>query len=142
MAQKLRFSPGCPAELHQRMAVFTGRRPANDPKAEDYGHALYYGHLVLGRVALGRDHDVAKAKSALLTAGQTPGSRVLKSFGPDMTLAKELLEVGERDTVLQFFEECRSFWTINSGAGALDAWTAVVKGCCRLPKFGANLSYW
>jgi hypothetical protein len=111
----------------------------SDPKDPLYGHAIYYGNLVLGRVALGRDHDVVKAKEALLAAGKSHGSAVLNSFGPNMSLAKELLEAGERDSVLEFFDECRSFWRM--GKAKLDAWSADIKGCCRLPHFGANLVY-
>jgi hypothetical protein len=111
----------------------------SDPKDPFYGHAIYYGNLVLGRVALGRDHDVVKAKQALLAAGKSHGSAGLNSFGPNMSLAKELLEAGERDSVLEFFDECRSFWRM--GKAKLDAWSADIKGCCRLPHFGANLVY-
>jgi hypothetical protein len=112
----------------------------SEPKDPDYGHAIYYGNLVLGRIALGRDHDLGKAKGALLAAGKSPGSAVLNSFGPNMSLAKELLDAGERDTVLEFFDECRSFWRL--GGGKLDAWSATIKSCCRLPNFGANLIYY
>lgn len=105
-----------------------------------YGDAIFYGNMVLGRVALRRDYNIPKAKAALLSSGQTPGSPTLNSFGPNMNLAKELLEAGERESVLQFFEQCRAFWK-RSGLQRLDEWIAVVKGCCRMPDFGANLHY-
>ena len=41
-----------------------------------------------------------------------PGSPQLNSFGPIMSLAEELLEQGEPDTVLEFFAECRKFWKL------------------------------
>jgi hypothetical protein len=55
-----------------------------------------------------------------------------------MSLAKDLLSHGERDTVLDFFTLCRSFW--KSGSAKLDDWTAVVRGGA-MPDFGANLEY-
>ena len=42
-----------------------------------------------------------------------------------MSLAKDLLE-GERDTVLEFFAECRKFW--RQHYDKLDAWTTNVRG--------------
>jgi hypothetical protein len=53
---------------------------------------------------------VAEAKARLLKAGATPGSPVLNSFGPELTLGRDLLEKGERETVLQYLELCSRFW--------------------------------
>jgi hypothetical protein len=102
------------------------------------GTAIFVGHNVLGRVALRRDKDPVRAQSELLLAASTSGSPVLVSFGPNMTLAKELLEAGERQTVLEFFARCRPFWKM--GAAKLDLWTATVKGG-GVPDFGPNLNY-
>jgi len=105
---------------------------ADDP---NYGNAIHDGNTVLGRVAL-RQGNVGKARMLLLEAGRTPGSIQLNSVGPDMTLALELLEKGERDVVLQYFALCRRFWA--SGAHQLDAWSTTVREG-GIPKFGANL---
>jgi tetratricopeptide (TPR) repeat protein len=75
----------------------------------NYGNAIYYGHSVLGRVALSED-QIESAKRHLLQAGATPGSPQLNSFGPPMDLAQELLQRGERDTVIQFLRLCQKFW--------------------------------
>lgn len=99
------------------------------------GNAVHHGNLVLGRLAL-QAGDVEKAKSFLLEAGKTQGSPQLDSFGPNMTLAKELLERGEREVVLEYFQLCAKFWK----GGELDNWSAVVKGG-GMPDFGANLWY-
>src|ERR1035441_2087667 len=102
------------------------------------GDATFHGNLVLGKVALNRDHDVAAAGTWLLAAGKTVGTPALDTFGPNMSLAKDLLDAGERDIVLQFFEECRSFW--KNGGDKLNQWIDdVQKG--RTPSFGANLVY-
>ena len=103
----------------------------------NYGNAIYYGSMWMGRVALARDHNISGARNALLAAGRTTGSPQLNSFGPNMTLAKDLLDLGERDTVLAFFVLCRDFWKRGK---ALDEWTAAIQDG-RAPNFGANLLY-
>lgn len=100
------------------------------------GNAIYYGNLVLGRLAL-RENDTRKAKALLLAAGHTHGSPQLNSFGPNLMLAKELLDKGERDTVLQFFALCKVFWKMDRGL--LDQWSATVRGG-GMPDFGSHLS--
>jgi hypothetical protein len=102
-----------------------------------YGQAVHDGNLVLGMIAL-RHGDVPQARRYLLESAKTKGSPTLDSFGPNMLLAKALLEKGERDAVLEYFESCRSFWTM--GAAQLDAWAATVRGG-GMPSFGANLVY-
>ena len=55
-----------------------------------------------------------------------------------MSLAKDLLEKGEKETVLQYFDLCRKFWSM--GGDKLDQWTKDVKAG-QTPDFGANLVY-
>jgi hypothetical protein len=96
---------------------------------------VHHGNLILGRIAL-RDGDMEKAKEHLLAAGQTPGSPQLNSFGPNMALARELLEKGEKQAVLEYFERCGSFWK----RAELESWARDVKAG-EIPDFGANLDY-
>lgn len=103
----------------------------------NYGNAVHKGHTVLGLVAL-RSDDVATARSQLLESGKTPGSPQLNSFGPNMTLANELLKRGERDVVVEYFDMCRKFWKL--GGGKLDSWSKMVRNG-EMPAFGANLVY-
>ena len=99
------------------------------------GNAVHHGNLILGRVAL-RAGNVDKAKDYLLKAGATKGSPQLNSFGPNMALAKDLLEKGEQDVVLEYFTLCGKFWDRDE----LKAWREqVVQG--KTPQFGANLVY-
>lgn len=110
------------------------------PKYKDnwnYGNAVQDANLVLGRIAVleGRLDD---AKQFLNKAGQSPGSPQMDSFGPNMSLAKDLLEKGETDIVLQYFELCRKFWKMENGK--LDQWSREVKAG-NVPDFGANLVY-
>jgi hypothetical protein len=99
--------------------------------------AVHDANVVLGRVALHKG-DVDTAKARLLKAGMTAGSPALGSFGPNMMLARELLEAGETDTVLQYFELCAVFW--KHDRGQLDEWRRTVEAG-GMPDFGANLVY-
>lgn len=55
-----------------------------------------------------------------------------------MMLAKELLEKGERDVVVAYFEKCSRFWVMDKGK--LKEWTRQVRDG-GIPDFGANLGY-
>jgi len=92
---------------------------------------------VLGRIAL-RQGQIKLAKEYLLKAGQTPGSPQLNSFGPNMSLARDLAEKGEKDVVVEYFDQCRKFWRM--GTDKLDKWTKEVR-VGIMPDFGANLVY-
>ena len=50
-----------------------------------------------------------------------------------MALAKALIEKGERDVALRYFELCGKFWKNPK----LKQWTATVKGG-GMPDFGGN----
>jgi len=103
----------------------------------NYGNAVHKGNIVLGRVALRRG-DINAAKYHLLASGRTPGSPQLDSFGPNMTLAKELLERGERTAVVAYFNDCSRFWKMDWGK--LKQWAVLAeKGI--VPDFGPNLVY-
>ena len=99
----------------------------------NYGNAIHYANLVLGRLAL-RSGDTEQAKRYLLKAGQTPGSPQLGDYGPDMTLARELLDRGQKRAVLQYFDLCNRFWR-NEKRNCIAAWTDEINGG-RAPDFG------
>ncbi len=80
-----------------------------DTKSWDYGNVVHDANQILGRVAL-REGDVAEAGHFLIAAGKTPGSPQLNSFGPRMTLARELLEKGEKAAVLEYLDLVAEFW--------------------------------
>jgi hypothetical protein len=101
------------------------------------GDAVHQGNIVLGRLAL-RGGEVEEAKRYLLLAGKTPGSTSLAAQGPSMALARELLERGESAAVLQYLEECGSFWGGNRGR--LAEWMALIRAGLK-PDFGANATY-
>ncbi|MBS0207393.1 MAG: hypothetical protein JSS27_00430 [Planctomycetes bacterium] len=103
----------------------------------NYGNAVQDANLVLGRIAV-RDGRIDEAKKYLLESGNSLGSPQMNSFGPNMSLAKDLLEKGERKAVLDYFELCRRFWKLHGGR--LDKWSQEVEAG-KIPEFGANLEY-
>jgi RNA polymerase sigma factor (sigma-70 family) len=103
----------------------------------NYGNAIQDANLVFGRIAA-REGNIEAAKKYLIAAAKSPGSPQMDSFGPNMTLAKDLLEKGERDTVVEYFMHCRKFWKMDRGK--LDKWIAEVMDG-KNPDFGANLFY-
>ena len=118
------------------MLVLDDKYSRGDPEKSN-GDAVHDCHWVLGLIALDEGR-LEEAKRHLLAAGRSNGSPVLGSFGPNMSLGKELLEKGEQETVLEYLESCRKFW--GSGNGKLDAWIEDIHAG-RIPDFGANLIY-
>jgi thiol-disulfide isomerase/thioredoxin len=94
------------------------------PNDWNYGNAIHWGNIVLGRVAL-RDGKVEEARKRLLAAGATKGSPQLNSFGPDFELARELVNKGETAPVLEYLELVRNFWKMENGS--LDYWAAAIR---------------
>ena len=107
--------------------------------AEDwnYGNAIQDANQVLGRIALANG-DVAEASRRLLASADSRGSPQLNSFGPNVLLAKELLEKGETDVVIEYFNRCGTFW--KEGKRELARWTSMVKSG-KIPDFDDNISY-
>lgn len=103
----------------------------------NYGNAFHKGHVALGRIEL-RRNNLEQANIHLSEAGRTPGSPQLDSFGPNMLLAKELLQQGERDAVLKYIIQCEDFW--KSGFPRLKFWHREVYAG-KIPDFGPNLRY-
>ena len=101
------------------------------PSGWNRGNRLHFGNLVLGRIALAAG-DTDRAAEYLLAAGRTPGSPQLNSFGPDMTLARDLLERGQREAVIRYLRLCLEFW--ETGQDELRSWIAAVEAG-RTPEF-------
>jgi tetratricopeptide (TPR) repeat protein len=135
-AAKTSFSVGN-IEDAKRYAEELRRMLPNFKGDWNYGNAIHDSNLVLGRLALAEGR-ITDAKRHLIEAGQSPGSPQMNSFGPNMSLAKDLLEKGERDVVLEYFKLCRRFWRLHRGR--LDTWSKEVEDG-GVPSFGANLVY-
>ncbi len=104
-----------------------------------FGNRIHHGNLLLGRIAL-REGNVEEAKNRLIAAGTTPGSPQLNSFGPNMALAKELLEKGERDVIGKYFFLCSNFWDSDRAQAKMDQWWDQIKEG-KIPDFRAHLYY-
>ena len=105
----------------------------------NYGNAVHDVNVVLGRIAL-QEGDTSKAGEYLLKAGDTPGSPQLDSFGPNMTLARDLLQKGEKEPVLLYFKKCSRFWKGESNVKKLTEWTKTAEAG-QIPDFSGNLFY-
>ena len=99
------------------------------------GNAIHHGNLVLGRIAI-KENELEAARNHLIESAKIPGSPQLNSFGPNMTLAQELLERGEKGAVLKYFDLCGNFWSNDK----LKTWKQQVTDG-EMPDFGANLNY-
>jgi len=125
------------AGISDKAKEYAERMLADNASNWNSGNRIHHGNLILGRIAL-EQNDIDEAKARLLAAGRTTGSPQLSSFGPNMLLAKRLLELGESEVVLEYFSLCDQFW--KSPRRKLDRWIDDVKAN-RTPDFGANLSY-
>jgi tetratricopeptide (TPR) repeat protein len=110
---------------------------AGNPTAPLCGNALHHGNLILGRVALQRG-DVEKAEEHLMAAGSRHAILQREVCGPNMALAKELLERGEREVVLRFLKLWEGSWA--KRLGDLAKWTEAIENG-EIPDFEANLFY-
>ena len=105
----------------------------------NYGNALHQANLYLGLIAMNA-REIDKAKDYLIRSGKVPSSPQLKTFGPNMLLAKALLEQGESAIVLDYLELCKSFWGKVFRLGKIRKWKNAIKAG-EIPDFGANLLY-
>jgi hypothetical protein len=69
---------------------------------------------VLGRIAAARG-DLNEAKSRLTASITTPDSIKNPVFQPNMTLAQDLYDAGQKDAVSQFLEGTRNVWKFDRG---------------------------
>ena len=90
-------------DLPNGLAGLFDSKPANSTTSAESG--VHKANIILGRLALIED-DIALASYRLLEAGKVEGSAPLGGLGPNMSLAAELLERGEKDVVLEYFELC------------------------------------
>jgi len=94
---------------------------AEGPMSGDEVHA---GNIVLGKLAL-EGGDVRGAADHLVSACKTTATPVLRSFGPDMTLATDLLQRGERQAVLDYLDACTRIW--DRGRERLIRWKSEIE---------------
>lgn len=104
-----------------------------------YGEAVFMEHTYRGHLALDA-FDLETAKLELLKSGKAPASAVLRSFGPNLSLGKRLLEAGETEVVLKFLEYCKDFWLLPLRMMHLPRWKREIEAG-KIPNFGGNMFY-
>ena len=107
------------------------------PNSWNYGNAIHKINIAKGRIALNRSNK-EKAMQYLLEAANIDGSPQLDSFGPNMTLAKALLDKSETEIVIEYLESCKRFWKNENGK--ILKWQEMIKKGLK-PDFGAHLKY-
>ena len=103
----------------------------------NYGNAIHNTNRMLGLVSI-KNGDIDTAADYLLKAGKSTGSPQLNSFGPELDLANELLQLGKVDAVKSYLKDIKSFWEMNNGQ--VDAWLAEIEkgGKPQLNRFTGN----
>jgi len=115
------------------------RLAAEDGAHWNAGNTIHVVHTITGLVAL-HHGNLGEARQALLRSASTSGSPQLKSFGPNMRLAKELLLAGEKTIVLDYFEAVKKFWPAFFSFFKLRKWSKQVRNG-EMPDFKASLNY-
>ena len=105
----------------------------------NYGNAIHQANIYLGLIAL-KNNEVEKAKDFLTKSALTPGSPQLNSYGPNMLLAKKLLEIGEKDVVLSYLKMSKKFWNPLFRMFTIKRWKKDIS-TGKMPDFKANLTY-
>jgi len=96
---------------------------ARNTKDPDYGTAIFLANMVLGEAALSRG-DKAEAVRRLLAASDAPPTEFLRYSQIDMSLARKLVDAGERQAVSTFLDRCAKF---NKAGKPLVEWAAEIE---------------
>ena len=92
---------------HEMLLIAAGKE--NKDNLWNRDNLIHKAHIALGEISLSNG-DVDKAKKHLILAATIKGSPQLDSFGSDMRLAAQLLDIGEKDVVLEYLDLCSQFW--------------------------------
>jgi hypothetical protein len=107
-------------------------------EAESESVANSLANVVLGRLALQRG-DTAGAEQRLVSSAEVDAGFV-RFWGPNMTLARELLKQHRCEGVLNFLDRASLSWREPGAAKQLRVWRAAISDG-KIPDFGANLLY-
>ena len=100
------------------------------------GELFYYGYFTKGMVAFKKGNTI-KAVEFLLKSAETSGSPLFNR-GPNMSLAKALLEAGQKDAVIEFLDKCGKFWKYDRSKR--EKWISEIKDG-KTPDFGNSLFF-
>jgi hypothetical protein len=107
-------------ESKARELLALAAQNTNDP---EYGNAIFFANLTLGDAALRRG-DKREAARSLLAASEAPPTDRLRYGYIDVTLARQLVDWGEREAVAQFLERCSRF---NRRGKDMAEWAAQIR---------------
>lgn len=91
-------------QLDQAEEIAKIMMKSDDPSSYTSRTQRYIAHIILGRVALERK-QVERAKTHLKSATQCARGLLLTTYGPDMSLAKGLLDHGMQFVVLEYLKQ-------------------------------------
>ncbi len=74
-----------------------------------HAYHKHWGHTVLGHIAL-QQEDLGTALKHLRESGSVVGDHRLSSYGPSMSLAKEICIRGEWSNVADYLRACETFY--------------------------------
>lgn len=103
----------------------------------NHSNILHQSHTFLGLIALEED-KIEEAKAQLIKSAEIKGSPQINSFGPNMLLAKMLLELEQTQVVLQYLEKCEKFWLPRMRRKKLKLWRNEIN-MNKFPDFGFHL---
>jgi hypothetical protein len=89
----------------------------------DYGTSVFLANMALGEAAFARG-EKAEAVRYLLAASDAPATEFLRYSQIDMSLARDLVDAGEREGVATFLERCAKF---NRAERQLTAWAGQIR---------------
>jgi hypothetical protein len=101
------------------------------PGDPEYGNTIYTANLILSQAALVKN-DVPSAKHYLFEAAAAPNALTAEQVGLDTSVAQILLQRGERDAVMKYFEQGRHLWPL--GGAQITRWQNVIRAG-RMPNF-------
>ncbi len=107
-------------ETKARELLALASRNTKDP---NYGTAVFLAKMALGGAAL-NGGDRAEAVRYLLAASDAPPTEFLRYKQIDMSLARNLVDAGERESVAKFLDHCAKF---NRANEPLTAWAAQIR---------------
>lgn len=100
-----------------------------------YGDACHDANMVLGRLAVRRG-EIDLALVHLAKSARCVSSPKLSTFGPNLSLARDLLEAGRASAVLDYLRSIGRLWEMDYGR--LAAWILEIEEG-KTPDFGGNL---
>ncbi|MBC7714667.1 MAG: hypothetical protein H7177_15080 [Rhizobacter sp.] len=105
-----------------------------------YADAVHHANISLGRAALFAG-DIESGMSFLEASTKLYGPEKIKSPGPNMTLAKELLKLGQKNAVMDYLDASLKLWTDSSFSNKkISEWKKIIyEG--SIPDFKESLEY-